>query len=205
MHPDFFGDSYDLVKREIIHGLAPAEQWTVHPMYFDFGNAPKPGFVLKYAKFLGIQPAARETERSNLVDDVTAASLQQLFLDPDTGLWDGQGSPGGAWRKHISVRELARIANARKHGITLVFDQSYSRTLKNQERRTRVEQKLKALRNTRGERQVHSVAYVSHAVFIWVSTDADLLASATQRLLARSGLPRARFTDDRCGGNHIGT
>jgi hypothetical protein len=42
MRPKFFGDSYDLVKREIIHGLASDKKWTVHPMYFVFDSEPEP-------------------------------------------------------------------------------------------------------------------------------------------------------------------
>ena len=60
-----------------------------------------------------------------------------------------------------------------------------------------------ALRHAHGEHEVHSVAYVTHVVFIWVSTNEDLLARATQQLLDRSRLPRSRFIDDGCGRNHI--
>ena len=90
MHPDFFGDSYDLVKREIIHGLATAEKWAVHPMYFNFDPEPDPNFIDEYAEFLGIELAVRDTARDDLVD-VSTACQQHLFLDPDTGLWNGQG------------------------------------------------------------------------------------------------------------------
>ena len=209
MRPKFFGDSYDLVKREIIHGLASAKEWTVHPMYFVFDPEPEPepGFVDRYIEFLRIDRAVRSTTRKDLDDVATVAGARYLFLDPDTGLWDGKGSPGCAWRKHISVGELVRIANAREHELTLVFDQGYSRNLTNEARRQRAERKLEALRLAQIEHQVtgvntnqgsqqrclHSVAYVSHAVFIWISTDEDLLASATQRLLGcsrnRAGKP----------------
>ena len=205
MHPDFFGDSYDLVKREIIHGLAPAKEWVVHPMYFDFDTKPKPGFIDAYAAFLRIELAVRDTTRDSLVKVAAAASPQHLFLDPDTGLWDNRGRPkSGSWDQHVKVDELADIADAREHGLTLVFDQSYSRTIRNKERRARAERKLQTLQGAREERQVHGVAYVSHAVFIWVSKDEGLLAKATQRLLDRSGLPRDRFVDGGFGRNFIG-
>ena len=198
MHHKFFGDSYDLVKRDIIHGLALAEEWAAHPMYFD--PIPVAGFVDRYAEFLGIDLAARHPPRGILVN-VSRACRRHLFLDPDTGLWKWQSNPGNRWHKHISMEELAQIANApgREHRLTLVFDQSYSRSIGNEARRQRAEKKLQTLRCDHG---VHGVAYVSHAVFIWVSRDEDLLARATRRLRARSRLPRCRFVDDGCG-QHI--
>ena len=203
MHPNFFGDSYDLVKREIIHGLAPTNEWATHPMYFDFDQAPEQGFVDRYAQFLGIALAERGTSRDDLVDVATACP-QHLFLDPDTGLWDRPGLPNsGNWDKHVRVGELVAIANAHEHRLMLIFDQGYSRIITNEMRGQRVQQKLQTLRHAHEEHEVHGVAYVSHAVFIWVSTDADLLARATQRLLNRSGLPLDRFVDDGCGRNHI--
>ena len=65
MHPEFFGDSYDLVKRDIIHRLAPAKEWATHPMYF----SPKPvaGFVARHSKFLGIDLAKpQSTEKMSV-------------------------------------------------------------------------------------------------------------------------------------------
>jgi hypothetical protein len=168
----------------------------------------QPSFIDKYIEFLRIDRAVRSTTREELVDVTTAAGARYLFLDPDTGLWDGKRSPGCAWRKHISVAELVRIASVGEPGLTLVFDQGYSRNLTNEARRARAEQKLQALRCARIEPEkdnpkMHSVAYVSHAVFIWVSKDEDLLADATKQLLDRSRLPRCRFVDDGCGRNHI--
>ena len=87
MHPNFFGDSYDLVKGEIIHGLASAKEWVVHPMYFDFEQQPVEGFLERYATFLGIAVDERDTARDDLINVAAAASQQHLFLDPDTGLW----------------------------------------------------------------------------------------------------------------------
>ena len=116
---------------------------------------------------------------------------RHLLLDPDTGLWGGQNSPGNSWHNHISMDELADIAGApdREHRLTLIFDQSYSNS-KHAKRKERAEGKLRTLWKNH---DVHGVAYVSHAVFIWVSKDEDLLASATRRLQERSRLPWCRF------------
>ena len=199
MRPEKFGDSYDFVKRDIIHWLAPAGEWATHPMYF--GPRPVAGFVDRHAEFLGIALAEGETTRRNLVSAVGRDCLRHLLLDPDTGLWAGQSNPPYNGYEHVTIEELADIANApgRASRLTLVFDQSFSR-VNDEERKRLTEEKLQTLRN---DHEVHGVAYVSHAVFIWVSKDEDLLYNATRRLQERSRLPRCRFVCDGCE-QHIG-
>ena len=204
MRPEYLGNSYDIVKREIIHGLAPAEEWATHPMYLDPNQVA--GFVDRYAEFLGVGLVAGDIDNRDEVLAVGQHCPQHLLLDPDVGLRTQPNPPeGGNWDRHIMVDELAEIASAcgREHTLTLVFDQGYSRTFDDGRRRQGALQKLQALRHAHGEHEVHSVAYVTHVVFIWVSTNEDLLARATQQLLDRSRLPRSRFIDDGCGRNHI--
>ena len=171
-------------------------------MYFNFDPEPDPNFIDEYAEFLGIELAVRDTARDDLVD-VSTACQQHLFLDPDTGLWNGQGRPRNRWRKHIGMEDLAKIAKApgRERKLTLVFDQSYEQNIDIEERKFLAEWKLQILWL---DHQIHGVAYVSHVVFIWVSKDEDLLDKATRRLLDRSRVPLCRFLDDGCGRNHIG-
>ena len=200
MHTNKFGDSYDIVKRDIIHWLACPEEWAVHPMYWGGRHT----FVADYTRFLGIDPAEGDTSRRNLVVPIGRACPKHLFLDPNTGLKPVHRGPTDSQWDHVTIEELAQIADGpdRASNLTLVYDQGYQRPT-NEERKPLAEAKLQALRHAREEHQVHSVAYVSHVAFIWVSKDEDLLATATQQLLDRSRLPRDRFVDDGCGRNHI--
>ena len=200
MRPEMFGDSYDFVKKEIIRCLAPPGEWAAHPMYFH----PKPveGFVDRHADFLGITVSEGDIYDRCSVSTVGAASPEHLLLDPDTGLWMRQRRPpSGDWDEYVRVQELADIAGdpRRERKLTLVFDQSCSRA-KDAKRKLLAQQKLKDILNAH---DLHGVAYTSHAVFIWVSRDKDLITRATQRLQRLSLLPSCRFVDDGCG-DHIG-
>ena len=197
MNPEFFGDSYDFVKKEIINGLAPAEDWAVHPMYFS--EDPTEGFVESYSRFLGVGAVEGCINDRDLVPAVSELCRKHLFLDPDTGLWvPGVGveqlQPGGGWDRHLRVEEVGEIAIApeRERMLTLIFDQSYPRrTLA--DRRILAEQKLGELRQGYG---VHGVGYVTHVVFMWFCHDEDVLAEATRKLVEGSRLPRCRLVGD---------
>ncbi len=193
MSPDKFGDSYDIVKREIIQWLAPPEEWAVHPMWF----GPRRDFVEAYYNFLEVEPAEGDITRRRLVSDVGRACPKHLLLDPNTGLRTGhRGPPDSQW-DHVTIEELADIACAdgRESLLTLVFDQSIGhRTY--EDAKEIVAGNLQTLREGH---EVYGVAYVSHAAFIWVAKDEDLLTSATRQLLKRSRLPLSRFVDDGFG------
>ena len=191
MNPAFLGDSYDFVKRTIIHGLAPStEEWAVHPMYFSQPRKNifvQENFVHQYTEFLGIGLVDGHNYVRENVGEIGALCPSHLFLDPDTGL----RIHGGPGPQHLDVPELAAIANApvRKHKLTLVYDQSYSRQLRLEGRMEKAQGKLGALR----DHDIYGAAYVSHLVFIWVSADQDTVIAATNRLIACSRLPRWRF------------
>ena len=144
MNHNFFGDSYDLVKRTIIHGLARStEEWAVHPMYFS--QPPKnifvrENFVHHYTEFLGIGLVEGHNYVRENVREIGVLCPSHLFLDPDTGL----RLHGGPGPQHLDVLELAAIANApvRKHKLTLVYDQSYSRQDRLTGRKERAHEKL---------------------------------------------------------------
>ena len=197
MGPEFFGDSYDVVKREIICGLAPAEHWVVHPMYFD--AEPEPNFAARYAEFLGIDVVKGNILERRCVTATGQACQNHLLLDPDTGLkvrrigGNIQEGAGSRTDEYISFREMRDIARAdgRQRRLTLVYDQSYSRNLTLGLRRQRAQEKLAALRNH--DVALFGAAYISHAVFIWVSACRHTVRAATNRLISCSGLPVCRF------------
>ena len=102
MDPQQFGDSYDFVKRDLIHWLASAEEWATHPMYF----GPKRGFIAKHAEFLGIALAAGDTIRRNLVSTVGSDCPHHLLLDPNTGLRAGHEGPTDSLWDHVTIEEI---------------------------------------------------------------------------------------------------
>ena len=198
MSPDKFGDSYDIVKKDIIHWLACPEQWAVQPMCWGGNHS----FVADYTRFLGIDLADGDTSRRNLVVPVGRAYPKHLLLDPHTGLSPRHQGPTDSLWSHVTIEELAQIADGpdRVSNLTLVFDQSIG----HRTREDGTEIVKENLQTLRYDHKVHGAAYVSHAAFLWVSKDQDLLDRATQQLLDRSGLPRDRFVDDGCGRDHIG-
>ena len=99
-----------------------------------------------------------------------------------------------SYRRLVS-EDLVQIAEApaRRHRLTLVYDQSYDRNhgiYGNREQQVRG--KLDALRG----RGIYGAAYVSHAVFIWVSATKCTTVDATRRLRRHSRLPVTRFIGD---------
>ena len=159
-------------------------------------------FPLEYALYrIPVSPDRHSRASGNLELKVTFQYRQdhlETVLDPDTGVWSGQRQPKGGWDKHLRVPEVARIASApgRENLLTLVFDQSYTRT--NQDSRSQLAQKkLKALRDHHTQCQhqpacpvpLHGAAYVTHAVFIWVSQDRALVEGATRQMLGQTHLP----------------
>ena len=197
MRPEMFGDSYDFLKKTLIQTLA--EGWMTHPMYFD--PQPQEGFVRAHAAYLGVDLAVGDIDHRNAVKRVGMGCRRHLLLDPDTGVWARQRQPNGGWNKHLRVREVARIASApeRDNLLTLVFDQSYTRA-KHDERRRLVLEKLRAIRDHHRQCQgqprcrgpLHGAAYVTHAVFIWVSLNGDLVERAKRQMLERTQLPEWR-------------
>ena len=193
MNPIFFGDSYEFAKREIIHGLAPANEWNIHPMYF--ARPRRFNFASQYARFLQISVVDGLIYDRNRVTDVGGNCLNHILLDPDTGLWlNDSRRPKGGWDKHIKVAEVAQIATApeRVCKLTLVFDQSYSNA-KPEVRKEKAIEKLIALHDYDVNRPAYAAAYISHAVFIWVSGNQDTVAAATESLRARVRVPFHRL------------
>ena len=195
MRPGFFGDSYDFVKRDIIGGLAPVNEWAVHPMYFD--DEPEPEFPAIFAHFLGLDLVDGNLFDRNLVATLAESCQNHVFLDPDTGLKmarpDGRlRAPAGGWGKHVSEREISEIVNApeRRAKLTLVFDQSFPNA-NPVARRAMAEEKLQRLWENH---RIHGVSYLTHVVFTWLSDNQDTLTNATRRFIQHSGTPTWRLT-----------
>ena len=179
----YFGDSYDIVKKSMIHWLSEFGPWVTHPM---FTESVKSEEAIAFSRLLGTpllstETLTAQTDRSEYFSSCRAAG--HLFLDPDTGvrLETHRGERSVAY---VFAEELVDWCSQRPHALTLVFDKSYSRGDDDGIRR-----KLSYL----GDQRIHGFAYNSHATFLLLGADAQLVKRAQERVLAASGLPAWRL------------
>ena len=184
MNLKFFGDSYDIVKQSLLRWLEPCGAWKAHPMFTPPVDQESTG---EFEQFVGVDLVSKEAisrrrAGENFIDQAKKCQ-SHLFLDPDTGL---RLKSDGATRKHLLARELVEIAKARPDKLTLVFDQSFSRSS------PRMEQIQKKLSHLAGH-GVYGVTYNSQACFTLVSADKQVLDGAVRTLLKESRLPAHRL------------
>lgn len=181
----FFGDSYDVVKRFLLRTVAPEAKWTAFPM---FTHEVAAGEIATLEAFLGVivtSPHAitRSTDRATHLS--VAANHRYVFLDPDTGvkLKPSKGR-GASAVKYVFGPELVSLCEQNRNRLLLVFDQSVPRGNESKA----VAAKLTYFR----ERGLHGFAYLSHACFLVLSGSESASRAARKRLLA-SHLPKARL------------
>lgn len=192
MRRAYIGDSFDLVKRCLLRGLAETGPWQAHPMFTEELLAEEAD---RFSRLLGVPLVSREvlgprTNRNKYFEPACDCDTH-VFLDPDTGL--RLHSIGG--RKAISylfADELIRIMRARSGRLALVFDQS----LEYGSAREALTVKLAAL----GRAGLYGTAYVSHACFIIVARESELLSHAVGALQRTTGLPPNRFLEVAAAG-----
>jgi hypothetical protein len=80
--------------------------------------------------------------------------------------------------------ELVKWCSPRPRHLTLIFDQSYSRGSKDG-----IREKLAYF----ADENVYGFAYESHATFLLLATDSELVERARERVLEVSGLPGSRL------------
>ena len=78
MDPQKFGDSYDFVKRDLIHWLASAEEWATHPMYsvrnvVSLPSTPSSWVLLSLRE---TQPTGIWSQPSAVIAPTTFSSIQ---------------------------------------------------------------------------------------------------------------------------------
>jgi hypothetical protein len=164
MNGDWFGDSYDIVKRFFVSELrALGYRVYVDPMPSGEWQPIEPAFL----KFVG----AFHVREAGLRDS------SALLLDPDTGISERRS------RSHISI---ARISGyLQQHQIVFVFDQSVSRGVVPH---PQLHAKLQTLRELGG----HGFYYDSHARFLFASLSVERLTTLRNALL-EAGLPKHRL------------
>ena len=202
MHLKFFADSYEYVKKAVIHAIAPAEEWVVHPMLFqvNVGSGPKVagprggGLVIaEYAAFLGLPEEAvlpgNARTKPNLVRDLGEHPNRHAFLDPDTGIKEKERN--GGYIKPDRIREVVRQRPGR---VTLVFDHSFPDGCDAQ-------QKVTKKRDLVCGGNLHGGAVIAKehrtVCLIWLSTDEGEARAVANRLRDRLHIPGQRIIASR--------
>lgn len=163
MNPQWFGDSFDIVKRFFVENLnAIGYHVVVDPMLTGKWN----GLEHDFYKFLKAYP---------LLDK--SSTKMALLLDPDTGIGNK------ITKRHVTVTYIAD--QLRHHELVFSFDQSFSRGGSASEK---IKAKLKQLKETGN----HGFYYDSHARFLFAAKSVEILNELEQQLLS-SGLPGSRL------------
>ena len=183
MRMQFFGDSYDVVKRFLLRSVAPEAQWVAFPM---FSHRVAPEKIKAFESFLGVRvvsptPLTASTNRAQHL--AALANQSHIFLDPDTGI-KLKPSKRTDSVKYIFAPELVSLCQESPERLLLVFDQSVPRGAE----RKAIEKKLAHFRDA----GVQGFAYLSHACFVVLSASKSTCHTAKKNLLA-SGLPSSRL------------
>jgi hypothetical protein len=184
MKLNFFGDSYDIVKKSLISWLGEFGSWSAHPM---FTEPTIPDEAALFARFLGTPLVSTETLTPNTDRAAYFMSCRgagNLFLDLDTGV-RLEPLRGLKSVNYVFGNELVDLSKARTGALTLVFDQSFSRGSQT----PHIQKKLAFFRS----HGVYGFAYSSHAPFLILSSASEVVDHARVKVLEVSGLPSWRL------------
>ena len=135
MNPEWFGDSYDIVKNFFVHTLiAMRYEVYIDPMFTGDWNGKKEDFI----KFIGAK-LHNDSEKP--------AGKLALFVDPDTGIKEKAST------KHITFETIKQRLEI--YELVFSFDQSFSRSISFEER---MQEKLSILKKL----DVNGLYYKSH-------------------------------------------
>jgi hypothetical protein len=180
----YFGDSYDIVKRSLIEWLAEFGSWVTHPMFTEVVPSEQASAFscLLKTPLLSERVLTPQTDRAEYFSSCHTAG--NLFLDPDTGVFP-QPRRGSKSVNYVFGTELVEWCRLRPNALTLIFDQSYSRGSKKEA----VQRKLAYF----AQEKIYGFVYESHATFLLLDADSELIKRARERLLEVSGLPAFRL------------
>ncbi len=180
----YFGDSYDIVKKSMIAWLGEFGDWAAHPMYTE---PVEPKHAALFSRFLNARLVSTETltpKTNRTAYFAPYYSAGNLFFDPNTGV-RLESRRGVKSVNYVFGQELIVFSRARPASLTLVFDQSYSQG----DYKPQVREKLEYL----AAHGVNGFAYCSHASFLLFGGNARLVKLARCKLLDTSGLPSWRL------------
>ena len=198
MHAEKFGDSFDFVKRGLLHGLAPPDSWVAHPMLYRRKGNTGPGGgldVRAYRMLLGLPPGAVrwgiQHTRADLIKNVRNMPEKNLFIDPDTGITREDQK---AYTKFVKLKDVVIAAKCRSGRLVLVFDQSFGRNKGDPPHEQQAKAKADDLRLSGVSCAAYFVSKVpGPTYFYWVSTNQTTVTCATQSLQQHMGIPECRL------------
>jgi hypothetical protein len=166
MNPQWFGDSYDIVKRFFAGHLRDmGYQVYIDPMF----TGQWDGLEKQFYDFIGVIP---------LDYFIKSSEKTALLIDPDTGVGDKSKAT------HTTIETL--LNHIEQHKIVFSYDQSFSRNRNLQIQR--MHHKLNRLKN----KGATGFYYNSHAPFLFTSKSPEILANLKQ-FLTEIGLPKNRI------------
>ncbi len=163
MNPQWFGDSFDIVKRFFVENL---NEIGYHVVVDPMLTGEWDGLEHKFYEFLKAHPL-----------NVKSNKKTALLLDPDTGVGIKKT------KQHVTIKCIAEQLS--KHDVVFSFDQSFSRGGNATEKIT---EKLMLLKETGN----YGFYYDSHARFLFAAKSIEILKEVEQQLLS-SGLPASRL------------
>ena len=124
MRMNFFGDSYDVVKRFLLQSVAPEAEWVAFPM---FTHRVAPEKLKAFASFLGVQvvsPTALTASTNRARHLAASEHHRHIFLDPDIGIKLRPPKRRDAV-KYVLAPELISLCCKSPERLLLVFDRAY--------------------------------------------------------------------------------
>jgi hypothetical protein len=163
---NFYGDSYDIVKRFFCTEIAfLGYSVRIEPMLSGESDETEES---AFYRFIGSKP---------WMEGSPVAIPGALFLDPDTGVRSKDGE------KHVSFKRIAE--ETKKFQLVFAFDQSFSRQA---ETKKVISEKIAEL----GKLDCCAMYYNSHARFLFASADRQRLCGLRDHLI-ELGLPAGRL------------
>jgi len=190
MRMRYFGDSYDIVKRFLLHTISPEGDWAALPM---FTEPVTLGEVVQFEAFLGARvvrpdPVVPGEDRRSYF--ILPSSEHRILVDPNKGVRMGRPSRARASVDYVFPEEVVGLCRGEPRRLVVTFDQSHVR---GQEPES-LSGKLAAFRRE----GVHGFAYRSHACFLVLTAD-EALATEAQAHLVAAGLPGDKLIGTRAG------
>lgn len=183
MRLEYFGDSYDIVKRALLQWLRPLGEWYVQPLFTDEVSAEQAN---AFSSFLGgglIRPFQARTRKEYEAALEACKGAGNVFLDPDTGVALPRPLKR-VGRTHLSVSAFQALCSSNPSKVIASFDQALLRGA--------AEKSLRRKIDWLSERQISAVAFRSHASFLFCSNSAARVGDVI-RLLLEAGLPERRL------------
>jgi len=184
MRMDYFGDSYDIVKKFLVKSIAPNAEWITLPMFTHEVNNKD---IKSIEQFLHVRvifkvKVTTTTDRDKYF--AGSANHQHIFIDPDTGI-SLKKIYGKNSTNYVFGPELVSICEQNPERLLLIFDKSVPRGNEDES----VGRKLEYFR----EHNLFCFAYKSHACFMVLSLSNSVCKKAYNNLI-NANLPSSRLT-----------